>query len=110
MNGLKVAKLISGEFIIGQVHHGYIMNVMLVHFMADNKTGQIKRTVIPYMTPITDTVGLIVGFDKIIAVVDAPEDLITTYAAFMSQVLAQQKATSETPQMAESSNIEPNNG
>ena len=95
MEGLKIAKLVSGEFIVGRVYQQYLINIFLVSFNIDQKTGIFSTKLIPYMAPFDNTLNIMMPFDKIMGLVDAPQELITQYITVAANIIATQKESEQ---------------
>lgn len=77
---IKLAKLVSREFIIGQMINNVFTNVYLVQFQADSTSGQVVPKLSPYMHPLDNSLGHIIPADKIITLCDCPAQLTQLYA------------------------------
>ena len=84
---IKVAKLVSGEFVIGSMMELNLTNVMLIRFNIDQKSGIINRTLLPYMSPLSDSLGKLITSDKIMAFDIAPQELQIQYLQYMQTFL-----------------------
>lgn len=88
MEGLKVAKLVSNEFIIGrELESGYLVNVFKINIAFDQVTGQPNLNIIPYMFPINANLNYFIGSDKIICMVDADEKMQQLYLQHLTSIL-----------------------
>lgn len=85
---IKVAKLVTGEFVIGNMMDFNLTNVMIVRFSVDQRSGIITKNLIPYMSPLSDSVGKLITSDKIVAFDDAPQDIQLTYLQSMQEIIS----------------------
>jgi len=76
---IKIAKLVTGEFVIGQDESDSLVNVMIIRFNINQTTGEISRSLIPYMYPISPTLGKIISYDKVVSSIPADEMLSNEY-------------------------------
>lgn len=95
MNNIKIAKLISSEFIIGRMIENILTNILLIKFNVNSITGEISKSLVPYMSPITTSIGHIISLDKVITLESASEDLIGIYVNFLKSVLTAQEKNIE---------------
>lgn len=91
---IKIAKLISGEFVVGNQLDMHLTNVMLVRFDIDRKTGMVNTSFIPYMAPLLNSVAKIITVDKIMASDDAPSEIQQQYFKTISSFVSNQKGES----------------
>lgn len=89
---IKLAKLVSHEFVIGRHIDNVLTNAALVLFNADATTGQPGIKIVPYMHPITTSVAKIITAEKIIYMEDAPQQLQVSYLEMIKQIIAQSQA------------------
>lgn len=95
MNNIKVAKLISSEFIIGRLVENILTNILLIKFNVNSITGDLSKTLIPYMSPLTSSIGHIISIDKVITMETASEELIGIYVNFLKSILSAQEKRTE---------------
>lgn len=89
--GLKVAKLVSGEFIIGRIYDQYLINIFLISFNVDQRSGVVSTSLIPYMAPFDNGLKFMMPFEKIMAISDAPSNLINQYITSATSLINSQK-------------------
>ncbi len=84
---IKIAKLVSGEFVIGNLLELNLTNVMLIRFSIDPKSGAITENLVPYMAPISDSLGKFISSDKVISFDDAPNNLQLKYLQYIKEII-----------------------
>jgi len=84
---IKLAKLVSGEFVVGTAMDNCLTNVLKIQFSSNPIDGTMSRTLLPYMHPIVNNVGKLITYDKVILVQDAPLDIQKEYLLVMQQAL-----------------------
>lgn len=84
---LKIAKLVSGEFVVGKYVDNYLSNIMLIHFSVNPKQGTVIKNLVPYMSPLSNSIGKLITNDKIIVVEDAPEDIQLQYLSMLQELI-----------------------
>jgi len=92
---IKVAKLITSEFIIGRIIENLLTNVLLIKFNINSVTGEVTKTLVPYMSPISSTIGHIISLDKVICMESASEELILSYINILKSIIDNQEKKSE---------------
>lgn len=110
-NSIKIAKLVSSEFIIGRVVENILTNILLIKFNVNSITGEVTKILAPYMAPLTTSIGHIISLDKTIVIESAPEELIIQYVNFLKNILAVQEKKLETNRDSleqKDQNVEPN--
>lgn len=91
MEGLKVAKLVSGEFVIGrELSNGMLVNVFKINISFDQITGQPNINIIPYMFPINSNLDYFIGLDKVICMDNADQKLQELYVQHITSILQNQ--------------------
>jgi len=88
---IKLAKLVSSEFIIGRLVENILTNILLIKFHINPTTGEISKVLTPYMAPLTTSIGHIISLDKIIVIESAPEELIIQYVNFLKSMISSQE-------------------
>lgn len=84
--GLKLAKLISGEFVIGNViKHSILTNVFKINISFDQNTGSPNINMVPYMHPLNLDVGLVISLDKCITITDPSEQISGLYVQHITE-------------------------
>ena len=92
MDGLKVCKLISGEFVIGRITpNGLLVNIFLISFSANAVTGKVSSTLTPYMAPLNVDLSHMISADKIMCITDPIPELASQYVASTAAYLQQQQ-------------------
>ena len=84
---LKIAKLVSGEFVVGKFDNTSLTNVMLIRFNVNKATGQLIKELHPYMAPLTMALGRIISIEKVIVMEDAPPDIQSKYLETLQNML-----------------------
>jgi len=84
---IKLAKLVSQEFVIGRHIDNVLTNVASVQFNTNAMTGEQGLKIIPYMAPITQSLAKILTTDKIIWMEDAPQQLQISYLEMLKVML-----------------------
>jgi len=85
---VKIAKLITGEFVIGRlVDNLFLTNTLLIKFTANAVSGEIKKTLHPYMIPFSNNIGHIILLDKIMTFETADEEMINMYISFLKSYI-----------------------
>lgn len=92
---IKVAKLVTGEFVIGNMMDLNLTNVMLIRFTVDQRTGIVTKTLLPYMTPISNSLGKVITSDKIITFEDAPKEIQVLYLQSMQEIISNVKGDND---------------
>lgn len=91
MEGLKVAKLVSGEYIIGrELNTGLLVNVFKINISFDQLTGQPTMNIIPYMFPINNNLDYFIGLDKVICMSNPGDKLQELYVKQITKFLQEQ--------------------
>jgi hypothetical protein len=106
MNNIKIAKLISSEFIIGRLVENILTNILLIKFNVNSLSGELSKSLIPYMSPLTTSIGHIISLDKVITMETASEELIGIYVNFLKSVLSAQEKRTEDAKSDGISNID----
>lgn len=83
---LKLAKLVSQEFIVGRLVGLYLMNVFVVKF-TNEWTGDSKIKLTPYFMPFDNSLNHPIHVDKIITVIDCPQQIAELYIQAVQQVI-----------------------
>jgi len=91
MNNIKLAKLVSSEFIIGRLVENILTNILLIKFNINPTTGEVSKVFAPYMAPLTNSIGHVISLDKIIVIEPATDELIVQYVNFLKSILALQE-------------------
>ena len=110
--GLQIAKLISGEMVVGSVVKGSILtNVFKLTITFDSTTGVPNINLLPYMHPISSEVGFIITMDKIITMIDPSEQIAGLYVQKLTEQIQKAKEAEEKnkAQSSENSNSEEEN-
>lgn len=84
---IKLAKLVSQEFVIGRHIDNVLTNVAAIQFNTNTTTGEQGLKIVPYMTPITQSLAKIIPADKIIWMEDAPQQLQISYLEMLKVML-----------------------
>lgn len=92
MEGLKIAKLTSGEFIIGRIVNCIFTNVFKLNTSFDQITGVPNVTLLPLMWPLSNNVNLIISMDKCICI-DDPNDKVSQLYIDTIMKFAQENVT-----------------
>lgn len=98
MDGLKVAKLVTGEVIIGRIIKDSIFtNVFKLIVTFDQTTGTPNITLVPYMHPVDKNLDYLISTNHAICISDVSEHLSQLYVQNITQILSemQEKAKSE---------------
>lgn len=90
-----VAKLVSGEFIIAQEDNGFLINALLIRFNINPNSGEVSQQLVPYMAPVSNSLGRIISYDKIISTIPASEELNKNYTETMENIIKAITATKE---------------
>lgn len=101
---IKVAKLVSQEFVIGRYIDNLLTNVALINFTTNPVTGESGVKVVPYMSPIVQSFAKIITYDKIIYMEDAPQQLQASYLEMIKLILEKIKAEQEKQKDQETQN------
>lgn len=110
--GLQIAKLISGEMVVGSIVKGSILtNVFKLTITFDSTTGVPNINLLPYMHPISSEVGFIITMDKIITMIDPSEQIAGLYVQKLTEQIQKAKEAEEKnkAQSSENSNSEEEN-
>lgn len=91
VSGLHLAKLISGEFVLGRLMGMNLINVFIVRFNADSMTGSIGTSLSPYMAPLDHSLSHMISLDKAITVTTPNNDLTQKYINAVTQLMARMK-------------------
>lgn len=90
---IKIAKLISGEFVVGNQLDTNLTNVVLIRFDIDRVSGTVSTSLIPYMAPVLNVAAKLITFDKIMVMEDAPPDIQQRYLITISQMMKPKEDT-----------------
>jgi hypothetical protein len=82
-----VAKLVSGEFVVAQEENGFLINALLIRFNINQTTGDVNQQLIPYMAPVSNSLGRIISYDKVITTIPASDDLNKSYGETMENII-----------------------
>lgn len=109
MEGLKIAKLTSGEFIIGRVlESGYITNAFKININFDQNTGQPNLNIIPLMFPISNDLNFFISIDKVICMSSANEKLQELYINEVTKIIQAQQEEQKLAENNQEENKETN--
>jgi len=84
---IKLAKLVSEEFVVGRSIDNLFANVAKITFVADQNTGVQSIKLVPYMHPITNSMAKIITAEKIIYMEDAPSQLQASYLEMIKSII-----------------------
>lgn len=84
---IKIAKLVSHEFVIGRYVDTLLTNVALITFNANTMTGEQGIKIVPYMHPVTSSLAKIIPVEKVIYMEDAPPQLQGSYLEMIKTIL-----------------------
>ncbi len=87
MQGLKIAKLISGELVIGRFDNNILFNIMLITTNTNNITHKVSFSLTPYMSPFDLSINQIISADKIMAFCDCSLELAKEYIRILSEII-----------------------
>lgn len=99
---IKIAKLISREFVIGNFVDNFLTNVALISFDSNQLTGQQNLKLIPYMFPLTTGLVKIMPIDKVICMEDAPQRLQISYLEMIKDII--KTSSGQPPEIINGSN------
>jgi len=108
-NNIKIAKLITSEFIIARLIENMLTNIVLIKFNINQLSGDITKVLVPYMSPLTTSVGHIIPIDKVITMESANDELIGLYVNFLKNILSQEQSKLEKEKNAESDGVSESN-
>ncbi len=94
---IKIAKLVSQEFVIGRSIDNLFANVAKITFVADQNTGAQNIKLVPYMHPITNSMAKIITAEKIIYMEDAPTQLQASYLEMIKSIIEQSQENQNGP-------------
>jgi len=94
---IKLAKLVSHEFVVGRHVDNLLTNVALVTFNSNTVSGEQGIRIVPYMHPITASLAKIIPAEKVIYMEDAPQQLQGSYLEMIKNILekAQENANGQ---------------
>lgn len=93
IEGLRVCKLVSGEFVIGRLVAMNLINFFLISFKANSLTGAITLNMSPYMAPLDNSLNHVMDLTKIMAIAQPTPEMVQQYVnSIASFVQAQKKA------------------
>lgn len=93
---LVLAKLVTSEFIIGRLNGTLITNPTLIQFNANPNTGNVTISLKPYLHPLSNTIGLLISMDKVIATESCNDEMARLYVEFtMKHIQAHQEQNKE---------------
>lgn len=99
MEGLSVAKLVSGEFVIGRsLPNGMLVNVFKINIVFDQISGQPNLQMLPYMFPINSNLDYFIGMDKVICMSTPGEKLQELYVQQITKILQEQNQQAQSAQ------------
>lgn len=104
ISGLHLAKLMSGEFVVGRIMGMNLINVFIVRFNADSMTGSIQTSLSPYMAPLDHSLSHMISLDKVITITTPSAELTQKYIAAVTQMMA--KMNEPTPSNIEKIDLE----
>jgi len=84
---IKIAKLVSQEFVICRFIDNLLTNVALIRFDSNPHTGEQGLKIIPYMYPISQSLAKIITFDKVMYMEDAPHQIQISYLEMIKTML-----------------------
>jgi hypothetical protein len=85
---VKIAKLITGETVIGILKDDFLDDVYLV-MMMPKQNGEMQVQLAPYMMPFTDQ-GSCLANKFLVSTVDCPADFEKTYLQATSNIVIPQ--------------------
>ncbi len=88
ISGLHLAKLVSGEFVVGRIMGMNLINVFIVRFNADSMTGSIQTSLSPYMAPLDHSLSHMISLDKAITITTPTTELTQKYIAAVTQIMS----------------------
>ncbi len=78
-----IGKSIGGELIVGKLeekdNNAIVADAYSIIVHPDPKTNQLRSIIVPMLAPFDDKAIKEISMDKIIAVIDAPEDVQQVY-------------------------------
>ena len=86
---IKLAKLVSQEFVIGRHVDNILTNVAALNFNTNATTGEQGLKIVPYMAPVTQSLAKLVAPEKIIWMEEAPQQLQISYLELIKSMLKQ---------------------
>lgn len=108
-NNIKIAKLVTGEFVIARLIENMLTNILLIKFNINQITGDVSKMLVPYMSPLSTSVGHIISFDKVMSIESATDDLIGAYVNFLKTLLSQEQNKEDKDKNAEQNGVSENN-
>ncbi len=98
---IKVAKLVTGEFVVGNMIDFNLTNVMMIRFTIDQRSGTVTKNLIPYMSPISNSLGRLITSDKIVTFDDAPQDIQLIYLQNIQEIISNNKGERDLGKLTE---------
>lgn len=106
-SGLRVARLVTGENIIGRLEENFLVNVFRINISVDSNFGGTNLNLSPYMFPITPKLDYFIPINQCIIIDIAPENLSNLYVETITRILKESVALQQ--QYQESLNNQPEN-
>lgn len=91
IEGLRVCKLISGEFVIGRLVGMNLINFFTIIFNVNKLNGQLTNTLSPYMAPIEYSLSHVIDISKIMAITTPTVELVQLYVTTVTEYIQAQQ-------------------